>query len=44
MDFQKIVATGLNIALDGGVNSFMAKLHNSSDPIGDVVRARCTSS
>jgi hypothetical protein len=37
-DYDKIVVAGLHIALDKGPDSFMAKLKNSRDPIGDSAR------
>jgi hypothetical protein len=39
IDYQKIVVAGLHIALANGPNSFMAKLRNSRDPIGDCARS-----
>lgn len=33
-DYMKIVVAGLHIALAGGPNGFLAKLHASNDPIG----------
>jgi hypothetical protein len=37
-NYDKIVVAGLHIALQNGPNSFMAKLRNSRDPIGDCAR------
>lgn len=37
-DYNKVVVAGLHLALDNGANSFMAKLHNSRDPIGDCAK------
>lgn len=37
-DYDKIVIAGLHIALDRGPQGFMAKLHDSADPIGDAAK------
>ena len=37
-DYNKVVVAGLHIALNGGAQSFMAKLHASADPIGDCAK------
>jgi hypothetical protein len=37
-DYMKVLVAGLHVALANGPNSFVAKLHNSQDPIGDCAR------
>lgn len=37
-DYMKVVVAGLHIALQGGPNGFLAKLHDSADPIEDVAK------
>jgi hypothetical protein len=38
VDFNKIVVSGLHIALDKGADGFMGKLMHSPDPIGDCAK------
>lgn len=38
-EYQQIVTAGLHIALQGGLNSFAARIQHSRDPIGDVARS-----
>ena len=37
-NYDKIVVAGLHIALQNGPRGFMAKLHDSADPIGDAAK------